>query len=76
MIAIVEKLEIGLARGGQTAANGLDDEAGYVCGAEEEGIQSGADPGEVRIEDAGDSFEGEVEGDANDRGREDDGADL
>lgn len=76
MVSIVEQLEVGLARGRQTAADGLDDETGYVGRAEEEGIQSGADPGEVWVEDAGDSFESEVEGDADDRGRQDDGADL
>lgn len=76
MVSIVEQLDVGLARGCQAAANGLDDEAGYVCWTEDKGIQSGANPGEIRVEYAGDSFECEVEGDADDRGRENDGADL
>lgn len=76
-VAALLQLGVGLAAGrGDAAANGLDDEAAQVGGQEDEGVPARADARHGRVEVDGDVLERQVDGDADEGGREDDGADL
>lgn len=76
---VARLLELGLVvagRGGDAAADGLDDEAGDVGGEEDARVPGGGDAGDGRVQGEGDVLEGEVDADADERRAEDDGADL
>jgi hypothetical protein len=77
LVAALLQLAVGLAaRGRDAAADGLDDEAAEVGGQEDDGVPAGLDAGGGGVDVDGDVLEGEVDGDADEGGREDDGADL
>lgn len=81
LVAVVDELEVGVVAGGagagrEGAADGLDEQAGHVGRHEDEREQVRADAGERRVQRQADVLEGEVDGDADQRRRQDDGTDL
>jgi hypothetical protein len=71
------QLGVGVAAGScDTSTDGLDDEAAQVGGEEDDGVPAGLDTRDGGVEVDGDMLEGEIDGDADERGCEDDGADL
>lgn len=74
---MIQQVLIVLARGGgERAPHGLDDEARDVGGEEEERVPLGGDAREGRVEGESGVLEDEVDGGAEDGGREDDDAYL
>lgn len=71
------QLGVGVAASSCDAStDGLDDEAAQVGGEEDDGVPAGLDAGDGGVEVDGDMLEGEIDGDADESGCEDDGADL
>lgn len=58
------------------STDGLDDEAAQVGGEEDDGVPAGLDARDGGVEVDGDMLEGEIDGDTDESGCEDDGADL
>lgn len=74
---MIQQILVLLARGGgERTPHGLDDQARDIGGEEKEGIPLGGDAGEGRVESEGGVLDDEVDGGAEDGGREDDDADL
>lgn len=67
---------VGAGGGGQGAADGLQDQARHVGRHEDDGVQTRPNAGERRVEREDHVFERQVDGDADQCRREDDGADL
>lgn len=77
MVAHREQLGIRVAgRGGDGAADGLDEETRHVKGHKDDGVPFGTNAGDGGVESGAEMFEGEVDGDADQGWGEDDGADL
>lgn len=76
-VAVLEQLGVRVAGGGGDAApDGLDDEAREVGGQEEARVPARRDAREPRVEVQRGVLERQVDGHADEGGREDDGADL
>ena len=74
--AIQQLAVVAVGRGGERAADGLDEQARDVGGQEDDGVPAGPDARDGRVEVEADVLEGQVDAGA-DHGRgEDDGADL
>lgn len=71
------QLGVGVAASScDTSTDGLDDEAAQVGGKEDDGIPARLDARDGGVEVDGDMLESEIDGDADESGCEDDGADL
>lgn len=71
------QLGVGVAASScDTSTDGLDDETTQVGGKEDDGIPARLDARDRGVEIDGDMLEGEIDGDADESGCEDDGADL
>lgn len=77
VVPAVEQLLVVAPRGGGDAtADGLDDQARQVGGQEEAWVPLGVEAREGRVEREGDVLERQVDGDADERWAENNGADL